>query len=317
MSSYLYQPDPLRSSDIATSDFVETLEYTRFVEFAEACRRYRYIGLCHGVPGIGKTLSARRLSQADRVENHDLWHHGPIYGLPIATAFYTAPVVNMPSQVAAGLLRVTGKLAALARGPMGRQEELALDTIRLRNENYRRAHAGQPGYQAFEDPPLEPTYQQVVEQFSASKKAIGDPTTLILIDEADRLRMSSLEQVRSQFDDGNFGLVLIGMPGIEKRMARYPQFYSRIGFVHEFRPLAAPEVRRLLARRWAPAGVALASQALSEEAEAAVLRVTGGNFRLLHRLLAQVERVLEINGLNSITKEVVEVARQSLVIGQI
>jgi len=40
-----------------------------------------------------------------------------------------------------------------------------------------------------------------VEQFAARKKAIGDPTTLILIDEADRLRISSLEQVRSIFDD--------------------------------------------------------------------------------------------------------------------
>jgi type II secretory pathway predicted ATPase ExeA len=57
------------------------------------------------------------------------------------------------------------------------------------------------------------------------------------------------------FDEGNLGLVLIGMPGLDKRLARYAQFYSRIGFVHEFRPLSSGEVRQLLAQGWKPAGV--------------------------------------------------------------
>ena len=47
-----------------------------------------------------------------------------------------------------------------------------------------------------------------------------------------------------------------------------------------------------------------------------LIRMTGGNFRLLTRILTQVERVLEVNRLLSISIQVVEAARDSLVIGQ-
>ena len=89
----------------------------------------------------------------------------------------------------------------------------------------------------------------------------------------------------------------------------------RIGFVHEFRPLAAKEVRELLDRRWVPPGVCL-PQPLDAEVAAAIIRITGGNFRLLNRLLTQIERILEINALREVSKAVVEAARESLVIGQ-
>jgi len=104
--------------------------------------------------------------------------------------------------------------------------------------------------------------------------------------------MISLEQMRAIFDAGGVGLVLIGMPGIEKRMARYPQFYSRIGFVHEFRPLNVSEMRQLLTKGWTPLGVSL--PALESEAVTSVIRVTGGNFRLFERLLTQIERITDL-----------------------
>ena len=134
---------------------------------------------------------------------------------------------------------------------------------------------------------------------TAVASLVPDPATLLIINEA----------------EGGIGMILIGMPGIEKRLARYPQFYSRIGFVHEFRALSSSEIQQLLESRWTPPGVKLPGDAIDASTAASIIRLTGGNFRLLNRLLTQIERILEINTLQEVNKEVVEAARESLVIG--
>ncbi len=262
----------------AGARFVETSEHRRFADFCDACRRYRYIGLCYGVPGVGKTLSARTYAEWALVE--PLVFPGAAYVDTVSSAvgecrtlFYTPPVVNSPARIASELERLRNLLNWV-----------------LGVAQTEPAHA----------PAVAPT----------------DQTELVVIDEADRLKMAGLEQVRDLYDQSPWGLVLLGMPGLERRLSRYPQLYSRVGFVHQFRTLGADEIRAAVTSHAEQLGVTLGPKAFADPlAVAAIIRASNGNFRLLQRLLQQIERVLELNGLVIVTPDAVAAARESLVIG--
>jgi DNA transposition AAA+ family ATPase len=260
------------------TEFVVTKQHRRFTEFCDAVRRDRYIGLCHGAPGVGKTLSARHYSCWDTVrpvvERFRFSETiAPEPALAARTVFYTPKVHNTPGTVDKELRFLHTRLS------------WAIETT------------------------LHPDRStQLVE-------SDGPYTELVIVDEADRLNTATLEALRDHHDRTGAGLILIGMPGIERRLARYPQLYSRVGFLHHYQPLSSDEQTFVLSRRWPQLGLDDTEDFTAREACAAIIRITSGNFRLTTRLLAQIHRVMEINQINTITSEVVDAARESLVIG--
>lgn len=309
-------------TDAPRPAFVETKEYRRFREFCDACRSYRYIGLCHGPPGVGKTLSARHCTDWDRVESADPYACRGIFGpggVPgNGGVFYTARVVNSPGQIEGEIAALRGRMRELARQVIRGEEGPRIAAAQRKLDEEQDRHLAEGDWSLEEAPRLrqaEEAVSEAVLRRAERSRAMVEPTGRILIDEAGRIKMAGLEQVRDIFDRGGVGVVLIGMPGLERRLARYAQLYSRIGFVHEFRPLGSAEFRSVLGG-WRPPGVGPPEDLLADaEGVAAPLRVTGGDFRLMDRLLAQVGRILEINGLGVVSREAVEAAREVLVIG--
>lgn len=117
------------------SAIVETLEHRRFAEFCDACRRYRYIGLCYGFPGVGKTLSARHYANWERVEAY--WSRQcPTKRLlkeisKGTVAFYTSPVVSSPKNLERDIGKSRGFLHDAAIERARRYEDARM--IRLLN----------------------------------------------------------------------------------------------------------------------------------------------------------------------------------------
>lgn len=259
--------------------FILTQEFNRFEEFANSCMDFRYIGICHGEPGVGKSLAAIHFSQWEE----ELVHENAIDELSpkkkkviknCKGALVTAPVTNTPKIIRTEITRRTfgyGITLAKSKG--------------------------------------EPDLCKRVRDVYMS-------CPLVIIDEADRLNINSLEEVRSLYDQYQFGLILIGMPGIEKRFSRYPQLYSRIGFSHEFKRLSDDEMRFIFPKIWASMGLTYNPDQYSDvEALNTIVRFTAGNFRLIDRLFSQIIRIIKINNLQAINKEVVDAARKCLIIG--
>lgn len=280
--------------------FVTTKNYRRFGEMCDACRRARVVGLGYGPPGTGKTELAKQYAQwrlfkpylpetlitfTGRSAVDDLYPYRPLTfslaplnaSMPqCRTVFYTPPLSASVSRLEKQVLTLFAAFSYLVE-------------------------AVNPPHQGTKDFLVTRRFSHLIE--------------LLIVDEANRLRDAGLELIRDFADRGEFGLVLLGMPGLEKRLMRALQLYSRVGIAHEMEPLSGDETRDFLEKRWSHRMKPTSDNFTDKEAVCAILRITRGNLRLIDRLMMQVEHVLVPNETQVVTKEVVETARQNLIIG--
>jgi hypothetical protein len=246
-----------------TQIFIETKEYKKFAEFCDACIKYQYMGICYGLPGVGKTISARQYAQWDYLEKQINYEkvklidaHTDKKILDCHTLFYTAPSFSAT------------KLTGTIHG-MGIRLNIVKDVYRIR----------------------------IGEKEMNTSNAF-EGINLIIVDEIDRLKLQHLEQLRDIYDQHDVAMIFIGMPGIEKRLARYPQLYSRIGFAHEFQKLSKDEMHHILEYQWDALGISMKREDFSDyEALTSIMKVTNGNFRLIHRLLNVLSKSITLHPL--------------------
>lgn len=264
--------------------FIVTKEHRRFTEFANVVRKEHTIGICFGDAGVGKTLSARRYASWDLLEPN-LTVYGPIgvdakqaaAANKARTVFYTPEVICRPRTLASDIDHLCS----------------SVDTYIYKHADFRSETRQTP-----------------------RKREPVNTVELVIIDESERLTPNAIEILRDHHDRTRTSIILIGMPGIDQQFRHYPQLYSRLGFAHHYRTLASEELLFVLDRQWKHLGQTLNPDDFTDaQTIAAISRITRGNFRLLERLFPQIERVLKINELQTITNDVVEAAASTLVIG--
>jgi DNA transposition AAA+ family ATPase len=256
------------------SKFIQTKQYKQFAEFCRACYRDKYMGLCYGPAGVGKTESARHYTKWYAVEK--FCHSFPEFPMKsLHSIVYTPSLLETPRGLITDFEEVKRKFNWLKEKWIY-GKEIPWEA-RIKNENF---------------------------------------VKLVIIDEAERLKPQSFEIIREIYDQGEINFIFIGMPGIERILERFAQLYSRIGFVHQFKNLGKSEVEFIIDKHFDKLEVKLNTEDFSDqEALAAIVRITDGNFRLINRLLKQSQRIMKVNCMTTLTKEIVEAARSCLLIG--
>jgi hypothetical protein len=253
---------------------IKTGEYLRFEEFAEACKTYRYIGLCYGASGVGKTHSAWHYAKYSTTERDQNAPIDPEDAQNAKAIIYTADVLNSP-----------GKVYKILHHKM-----YLYGCAILRD-------------------------QGIHDMTYMATKAV-EQCPLVIIDEVDRLSYNSLELIRQLYDQYQFGLILIGMNGIQNKMMQLPQFYSRIGFAHQYQQLQKSDLTTAITQLALELELNLGVNDTHKKYTIdKIITTCRGNFRILDRLLSQMKRIQTINDMPYADELTLNAAKKLLISG--
>ena len=265
--------------------FIKTKRYKQFSEFCKACHYDKIIGLCYGAAGVGKTESARYYSK---------WYQLSQF---IQRAPYASPAPKPKLTCSIKRLNSIVYTPSLLDPP----KEIVTD---IKNMQRRFSFLKEKDIYG-EDIPWH------------ARQESRNFAELVIIDEAERLKAQGFELIREMYDEGKATFIFIGMPGIEKTLERFPQLYSRVGFLHQFKTLGKTEIEFIIEKHFMKLGIEMDENDFSDqETVSTIIRMTEGNFRLINRLLKQSLRIMKVNRMTTLTKEIIEAARSCLLIGE-
>jgi len=135
--------------------------------------------------------------------------------------------------------------------------------------------------------------------FESCCKSLGNQRRMILVDEVDYLLKNPLlaETLRDLHDSSQAPIVLIGMAGADKKIARYRPLTDRLSEIVPFKELSATDVRLIVEQ--------LCDVKLTPDACAA-LHARARRFRQVVMALYKIEHLARANSLKEVQAQHVE-----------
>lgn len=256
--------------------FLMTSQYKRFAEICNMSESQKFIALFYGRTGLGKSECALHYANWRTVE--------PLLDI-------SAPTQAIPkSVVQCG--------AAIYTPDVGATQKMVQSAIALLRNRFDDTVDRASTWHSFESGPFAPHKY----------------LKLLIIDESDRLKPSSLEYIRDLYDRTNLSILLIGSPGIDRRLKRASlgQLHSRFSLAYEIQPLNIEEMRLFINLKWEELNLPLSAD---DAVSTAIMRIANGNLRALHRIFSEIKRLQKLNCLPIVTPDLIEAARQGLLLG--